>query len=136
MGDRKIDRDEEFRSFIVGAWPRLMRTAYLLAGERYAAEDLVQSAAEKACAAWGRVRRADDPYAYVRRILVNQHTRRARRRPPELLVDAGPGRRGRLTDPPPRAGQAGGQGGEVVAVLRPPGRQAPGRRHPAAGVRR
>src|SRR5690349_22896252 len=28
----------------------LVRTAYLLAGEQYAAEDLVQSTAEKACA--------------------------------------------------------------------------------------
>ncbi|MFE2724795.1 SigE family RNA polymerase sigma factor [Kitasatospora sp. NPDC059327] len=90
MGDTKIDRDEEFQAFIVGAWPRLLRTAYLLAGEQYAAEDLVQSAAEKACAAWGKVRRADDPYAYVRRILVNQHARRFRRRLPELLVNAVP----------------------------------------------
>ncbi|MBV6697329.1 SigE family RNA polymerase sigma factor [Kitasatospora aureofaciens] len=90
MGEPKTDRDDEFQAFIVGAWPRLMRTAYLLAGEQYAAEDLVQSAAEKACATWGKVRRAGDPYAYVRRILVNQHARRWRRRPPELLVDAVP----------------------------------------------
>ncbi|WP_406193115.1 SigE family RNA polymerase sigma factor [Kitasatospora sp. NBC_01560] len=90
MGEPKSDRDGEFQAFIVGAWPRLMRTAYLLSGEQYAAEDLVQSAAEKACAAWTKVRRADEPYAYVRRILVNQHARRSRRRPPELLVDAVP----------------------------------------------
>ncbi|MFG2847052.1 SigE family RNA polymerase sigma factor [Kitasatospora sp. NPDC048296] len=90
MGDPRSARDEEFRAFIVGVWPRLVRTAFLLAGEQYAAEDLVQSAAEKACAAWPKVRRADDPYAYVRRILVNQHARRWRRRPPELLVDAVP----------------------------------------------
>ncbi|WP_316524531.1 SigE family RNA polymerase sigma factor [Kitasatospora brasiliensis] len=90
MGEVKSGRDEEFQAFIVAAWPRLVRTAYLLAGEQYAAEDLVQSAAEKACAAWSKVRRADDPYAYVRRILVNQHARRWRRRAPELLVDAVP----------------------------------------------
>ncbi|MEV0535196.1 SigE family RNA polymerase sigma factor [Kitasatospora sp. NPDC050463] len=90
MGETKTDRDDEFQAFIVGAWPRLLRTAYLLAGEQYAAEDLVQSAAEKACAAWVRVRRAEDPYAYVRRILVNQHARRFRRRLPELLVNAVP----------------------------------------------
>ncbi|MEU9073343.1 SigE family RNA polymerase sigma factor [Kitasatospora sp. NPDC004745] len=90
MGETKTDRDEEFQAFIVGAWPRLIRTAYLLAGEQYAAEDLVQSAAEKACASWAKVRRAGDPYAYVRRILVNQHARRWRRRPPELLVDVLP----------------------------------------------
>jgi RNA polymerase sigma-70 factor (sigma-E family) len=90
MGEPRGSRDEEFQAFIVGVWPRLVRTAFLLAGEQYAAEDLVQSAAEKACAAWPKVRRADDPYAYVRRILVNQHARRWRRRPPELLVDAVP----------------------------------------------
>ncbi|ARF77886.1 SigE family RNA polymerase sigma factor [Kitasatospora aureofaciens] len=90
MGEAKSARDEEFQTFVVASWPRLLRTAFLLAGEQYAAEDLVQSAAEKACAAWSKVRRADDPYAYVRRILVNQHARRWRRRPPELLVDAVP----------------------------------------------
>ncbi|MFJ8471312.1 SigE family RNA polymerase sigma factor [Kitasatospora sp. NPDC094011] len=90
MGEPRNTRDEEFQAFIVTAWPRLLRTAFLLAGEQYAAEDLVQSAAEKACAAWSKVCRADDPYAYVRRILVNQHARRWRRRPPELLVDAVP----------------------------------------------
>ncbi|WP_031070179.1 SigE family RNA polymerase sigma factor [Streptomyces sp. NRRL WC-3742] len=92
MGDSKIGRDEEFQAFITACWPRLLRTAYLLAGEQYAAEDLVQSAAEKACAAWSRVRRADDPHAYVRRILVNQFARRTRRRLPELLVSAVPDR--------------------------------------------
>ncbi|MFJ2862419.1 SigE family RNA polymerase sigma factor [Kitasatospora sp. NPDC087314] len=90
MGEPKTDRDAEFQAFIVGAWPRLLRTAYLLAGEQYAAEDLVQSAAEKACAAWTKVRRAGDPHCYVRRILVNEHARRWRRRAPELLVDAVP----------------------------------------------
>ncbi|WP_030238286.1 SigE family RNA polymerase sigma factor [Streptomyces sp. NRRL S-350] len=90
MREAKSGRDAEFQEFVVGVWPRLVRTAYLLAGEQYAAEDLVQSAAEKACASWSKVRRADDPYAYVRRILVNQHARRWRRRPPELLVDAVP----------------------------------------------
>lgn len=47
MGDRKqarAARDEEFRSFLVGRWPRLMRTAFLLTGEQYAAEDLVKGA--------------------------------------------------------------------------------------------
>ncbi len=90
MGEPKSDRDEEFQAFIVGVWPRLLRTAYLLTGEQYAAEDLAQSASEKACAAWGKVRRAEDPHAYVRRILVNQHARRGRRRLPEVLVSAVP----------------------------------------------
>jgi hypothetical protein len=28
MGDRKQARDEEFQSFVIGRWPRLMRTAF------------------------------------------------------------------------------------------------------------
>ncbi|MFG2824727.1 SigE family RNA polymerase sigma factor [Kitasatospora sp. NPDC048365] len=90
MSDNDSGRDEEFRAFIVAAWPWLLRTAYLLTGERHAAEDLAQSAAERTCAAWSRVRRADDPHSYVRRIMVNQHARRWRRRSPEVLVQEVP----------------------------------------------
>ncbi|MFK0195015.1 SigE family RNA polymerase sigma factor [Kitasatospora sp. NPDC090308] len=82
--------EQDFRAFIVGAWPWLLRTAYLLTGDRHAAEDLAQSAAERTCAAWTKVRRADDPHSHVRRIMVDQHARRWRRRPPEVLVEAVP----------------------------------------------
>ncbi|MEU3495844.1 SigE family RNA polymerase sigma factor [Kitasatospora cineracea] len=90
MGEKQNGPDDEFRTFIVGAWPWLLRTAYLLTGEQHAAEDLAQSAAERTCAAWSKVRRADDPHSYVRRIMVNQHARRWRRRAPEVLVEAVP----------------------------------------------
>ncbi|MGW1721126.1 sigma factor, partial [Streptomyces sp. NPDC002156] len=53
--DRKAARDEEFQSFVVGRWPRLMRTAFLLTGEQHAAEDLVQSTLERVYVAWRRV---------------------------------------------------------------------------------
>ncbi|MFC8723227.1 SigE family RNA polymerase sigma factor [Kitasatospora sp. NPDC057198] len=94
MGEEQNGPAEEFRAFIVGAWPRLLRTAYLLTGDQHAAEDLVQSAAERTCAAWSKVSRADDPHSYVRRIMVNQHARRWRRRAPEVLVEAVPDRAG------------------------------------------
>ncbi|BAJ31131.1 MULTISPECIES: SigE family RNA polymerase sigma factor [Kitasatospora] len=90
MKGKRSDPDEDFRAFVVAAWPWLTRTAYLLTGDRHAAEDLAQSVAERTCAAWPRVRRADDPYGYVRRIMVNQHARRWRRRAPEVLVEAVP----------------------------------------------
>jgi RNA polymerase sigma-70 factor (sigma-E family) len=61
-------------------WPALLRTAYLLAGDRHLAEDLTQTALEKAAASWARVRRADDVDAYVRRMLINTHLSRFRRR--------------------------------------------------------
>ncbi|MEU1009745.1 SigE family RNA polymerase sigma factor [Streptomyces sp. NPDC005890] len=86
MGDGKQTRNEEFQSFVVGRWPRLVRTAFLLTGERHAAEDLVQSTLEQVYAAWRRVGAADDPEAYVRRVMINAHARRHRRRLREFLA--------------------------------------------------
>ncbi len=94
MREPKMDRDREFQEFAGTAWPRLLRTAFLLAGDRHTAEDLVQQALERAYAAWGRVRRADDLSAYVRRILFNEHARRFRRRTNEQLVADVPDRPG------------------------------------------
>ncbi|MFI9558233.1 SigE family RNA polymerase sigma factor [Nonomuraea endophytica] len=85
MGDRERTLDEEFHGFVTSRWPRLMRTAYLLTGERHAAEDLVQSALERAYVAWRRVSAADDRDAYVRRILINVHARRHRKGLKEFL---------------------------------------------------
>ncbi|MFB6887879.1 SigE family RNA polymerase sigma factor [Kitasatospora sp. NPDC056327] len=94
MGAKKAERDAEFNAFVTGAWPRLMRTAFLLTGDRYLAEDVVQTALERTYAAWGRVTRADEPYAYVRRIVINEHARRFRRKVPEHLVTTVPERTG------------------------------------------
>ncbi|WP_405005308.1 SigE family RNA polymerase sigma factor [Kitasatospora purpeofusca] len=94
MGAKKAERDADFNAFVTGAWPRLMRTAFLLTGDRYLAEDVVQTALERTYAAWGRVTKADEPYAYVRRIVINEHARRFRRRVPEQLVNAVPERSG------------------------------------------
>src|SRR5947209_1478198 len=54
-----------------------------MAHDRRTAEDLVQSALTNTWAAWPRVRRRDDPEAYVRRAITNEYIaqwRRARRR--------------------------------------------------------
>ncbi|NUP48757.1 MAG: SigE family RNA polymerase sigma factor [Catenulispora sp.] len=71
--------DAEFREFMVGRWGDLVRFAYGLTGDRGHAEDLAQTALAKAYASWGRVRRTDDPDAYVRRILINANHRRFRK---------------------------------------------------------
>ncbi len=73
---------EQFREFMVSRWPELVRLGYALTGDRWLAEDLAQTALAEACTAWWRVRRADDPDAYVRRILINASNRRFRRRRP------------------------------------------------------
>ncbi len=54
MADGKQDRDEEFGRFMAARWPRLLRTAFLLSGERHAAEDLAQSTLERVYTAWRR----------------------------------------------------------------------------------
>lgn len=70
---------EQFREFMVTRWPGLVRLGYVLTGDRWLAEDLAQTALAGACRAWWRVKRADDPDAYVRRILINATKSRFRR---------------------------------------------------------
>jgi len=72
--------DTEFGDFMSARWPGLVRLSYGLTGDRQAAEDLAQTALARAYAAWPRVRRADDPDAYVRRILLNVNFSRLRPR--------------------------------------------------------
>ncbi|MCW2852542.1 MAG: polymerase, sigma-24 subunit, subfamily [Nocardioides sp.] len=50
-----------------------------MTGSQQDAEDAVQSALTKACESWTRVRQADDPDAYVRRMVVNADVSRWRR---------------------------------------------------------
>jgi RNA polymerase sigma-70 factor (sigma-E family) len=70
---------EQFDEFMASRWPGLVRLAFGLTGDRWLAEDLAQTALAKAYAAWWRVRRADDPDAYVRRILINASRSRFRK---------------------------------------------------------
>jgi RNA polymerase sigma-70 factor (sigma-E family) len=72
--------DEEFDEFMRGRWPAMVRLAYGLTGDAGHAEDLAQAAFARAYASWGRVRRAGDPDAYVRRIVINANRSRLRKR--------------------------------------------------------
>jgi len=75
----KKDSEDEFLEFVMGVSDRLLRTAYLLCADTHGAEDLVQSAYTRLYPVWSRVARMDDPYAYVRRVLVNIHLKQQRR---------------------------------------------------------
>jgi RNA polymerase sigma-70 factor (sigma-E family) len=88
-----------------------MRTAYLLVGNREAAEDLVQSALEKTFPRWPRVRRMDTPEAYVRRIVVNNaHAAwRSAKRLPTVMLPIG-------ADGAPLAQPAAGDHAEDVTL--------------------
>lgn len=73
----------DFEAFVTARADALLRFAYVLTGDVTLAEDAVQDALTAACARWGRVSRADDPEAYVKRMVVNAHIswwRRFRRR--------------------------------------------------------
>jgi RNA polymerase sigma-70 factor (sigma-E family) len=70
----------DFDDFVVGSSGRLLRVAQLLTGDAGRAEDLVQDAYARAFLRWDRIR-ADDPWAYVRRCVVNGYTDWWRRRP-------------------------------------------------------
>lgn len=74
------ERDADFTVFVEANGPRLLHTARLLTGDPHRAADLVQAALERAYSRWGKIR-AEDPYAYVRRIVVNQNNDWWRRGP-------------------------------------------------------
>lgn len=82
-------RDAEFTEYLHARQPSLLRTAYLLTGDRAAAEDLLQDSLAKLYLAWHRVQRRESVDGYVRRIMVNEHASSWRRpwRRRELVVD-------------------------------------------------
>ncbi|GAA2388089.1 SigE family RNA polymerase sigma factor [Dactylosporangium salmoneum] len=83
--------DASFTDFVTARSTALLRTAYLLTGDRGHAEDLLQTALLRAARRWRSVQ--DAPEAYVRRILVNlSHDRRRLlfRRPREAPLPPDP----------------------------------------------
>lgn len=85
-------RDVEFEQYMAARQPSLLRTAYLLTGDRHSAEDLVQTALAKLYLSWDKVQRREVIDGYVRRILVNENNslwRRAWKRR-EVSTDAIP----------------------------------------------
>ena len=88
---------EDFRSYVTGRSAALLRTAYLLTGNRADAEDLLQTALAKTYLSWDRIRDREAVDGYVRRIMVNTQTswwrrRKVDERPTDRLPDRGGGR--------------------------------------------
>jgi RNA polymerase sigma-70 factor (sigma-E family) len=82
--------DDELADFVRARYPQLLRRAYLMTGNQLAAEDLVQEALARCCAAWRR-HPITEPDAYVHRIMVNVLISRSRlRRFRESPTDAVP----------------------------------------------
>jgi RNA polymerase sigma-70 factor (sigma-E family) len=87
------EHEREFREFVAARSAGLLRTAYFLTGgDVHDAQDLLQTALMATARHWGRIKRRDQPEAYVRRALarhqINRWRSRARR--PETLMSAPP----------------------------------------------
>jgi RNA polymerase sigma-70 factor (sigma-E family) len=83
--------DRDFDEFVMARGAALLRTGYLLTGDRQLGEDLVQTSLAKTYRHWSRVR-SGSPEAYVRRVMVRENISWWRRRrisesPVELVPD-------------------------------------------------
>jgi len=89
LGDRPVGRpspDDEFaqreamfEAFVERNNRELGRLAYLMVGDRDAADDLTADALLAAWRQWDTVRASDHPLAYVRRVVINMAATRVRR---------------------------------------------------------
>ncbi len=77
------DRDAEFSAFAAAHGPVLVRTAWLLCGERTRGEDLAQQALVRTYLAWPRL---TDPLAYARRAVATARIDAWRLHRREVLV--------------------------------------------------
>jgi RNA polymerase sigma-70 factor (sigma-E family) len=75
-----------FAAFVAEHARGLGRLAYLMLGDEHDAEDLAADALLAVWQHWDRVRQADHPLAYVRRILVNQASGHFRRQAREVTM--------------------------------------------------
>jgi RNA polymerase sigma-70 factor (sigma-E family) len=62
-----------FDDFVARALPELLAFAHRLTADAAEAEDLVQAALVKSMGRWSAIERQDDPFVYVRRVMVNTH---------------------------------------------------------------
>ncbi|MDX6219915.1 MAG: hypothetical protein QOJ48_1596, partial [Frankiales bacterium] len=85
----------DFHAYVVARSAALLRTAYLLTGNRADAEDLLQTTLAKTYLAWDRIRDREALDGYVRRTMVNTQTSFWRRKKPEALYDELPEHPGR-----------------------------------------
>jgi RNA polymerase sigma-70 factor (sigma-E family) len=89
----RSDLDREYVDYVAGRLSRLHRTAYLLCGDPYQADDIVQATVTALYLNWKRAVRADNLDGYVHRILVRRYLDERRRRWARVLLgDALPDR--------------------------------------------
>jgi RNA polymerase sigma-70 factor (sigma-E family) len=102
--------EQELQEFLAARGHALLRTAYLLTGDRQRAEDLVQTALEKVWPRWGRIRATAAAEAYVRQTMYREQVSLWRRRRVAEVLDG--------VVPEPRRSVEGGDQVEDREVLR------------------
>jgi RNA polymerase sigma-70 factor (sigma-E family) len=70
---------DDFADYVTAAWTRLLRSAWLLTGDWYLAEDLLQTILVRAHGRWPRLR-SGAPDAYLRAMLATTYLSWRRRR--------------------------------------------------------
>ncbi len=90
---------ESFEEFATSASPMLMRTAWLLAGDRASAEDLVQETLTRVFVRWRKRTPIDNPAGYARTVLVRLHVAGRRRRSAGEVITAHVPERAAESDP-------------------------------------
>ena len=76
----RTTRDREFSDFVGTSRVRLLRTACMLtAGDRFLAEDVVQTALARVYVAWPRIRERASTEAYTRRAIISAFLDETRR---------------------------------------------------------
>jgi len=97
-----MDRNGELREFVAARGPALSRAAYLLTGNRDAAEDLVQETYVVMVRQWRRID-SSNPEPYVRRIMYSRFVDGWRRR---RLVELSTATPSETADPVDESGRA------------------------------
>jgi RNA polymerase sigma-70 factor (sigma-E family) len=80
MAIRSQEEISSFAAFVAARSTALMRTAYVVVGDRQLAQDLLQEALVKAYVAWPKLRDTTKVEAYVRRTIVTTAISWRRRR--------------------------------------------------------
>lgn len=77
---RQSAAQASFDEFVRVRWDQAVRTAWVLTRDADTAEDIAQEAFARLWARWSRISAADDPVAYLNRVLINLHLSSRRRK--------------------------------------------------------
>ena len=75
----QVSEPERFHDFVAARSAALLRSAWLLTGDKEAARDLVQAALVKTWRRWPRLARQDEPEAYARQVMLAAFLTQGRR---------------------------------------------------------